>query len=308
MISTLYLGTKAVVDIVGNFDFNQARLYSDVATPTDINELTRKDYVDLVRTDMDASVLAQKTRIDGIMDSTDNVALDSLKELAEFSKLLTDQNKNEYTSLILTLENKHVTELQTEETARLALDAKLVVEKADADVARTAAKVVADQLRNDRDAALVVAKTVADAERTADVLAFTTETARGVAMEVQIAQETATEVARVNQKFVDGENALATHTSVEQLARITEDESIKLTMASNKTTEEVARALADSALGVRVDVEKLFTQQERDAMTTKYDAERVAADVRILALETQLQTVFDYFFSTDRTVVPVREE
>jgi hypothetical protein len=307
MISTLYLGTKAVVDIVGNFDFNQARLYSDVVTPTDINELTRKDYVDLVRTDMAESVLAQKTRIDGIMDATDNVALDSLKELAEFSKLLTDQNKNEYTSLILALENKHVTELQTEETARLALDAKLVVEKADADTARTAAKLVADQLRNDRDAALVVAKTVADAERVADVLAFTTETARGGAMEVQIAQETATEVARVNQKFVDGENALATHTSVEQLARITEDESIKLTMASNKTTEEVARSLADSALGVRVDVEKLFTTDRYDTEKLYTQGEIDALKARNDALELQMNSIFDYLFDTTREILPRRE-
>jgi hypothetical protein len=292
---------------VGNFDFNQAKLYSDVVTPTDINELTRKDYVDLVRTDMVATILAQQERIDGIMNATDNVALDSLKELAEYSKTLTDSNRSDYTAQILALENKHVTELQTEDDARVALDAKLVQEKTDADVARVAAKVVADLARTDRDAALVVAKSVADGERDADLLAFNTETARGLVKEVQIAQETATEVARVNQKFVDGENALATHTSVEQLARITEDESIKLTMAANKTTEEVARQLADNALTIKVDTEKVFTADRFDTEKLYTQGEVDALKLRNDALELQMNSIYDYLFDTTREVTPLRE-
>jgi hypothetical protein len=307
MISQLFLGSKAIVDVVGNFDFNQAKLYSDVVTPTDINELTRKDYVDLVRTDMVATILAQQERIDGIMNATDNVALDSLKELAEYSKTLTDSNRSDYTAQILALENKHVTELQTEDDARVALDAKLVQEKTDADVARVAAKVVADLARTDRDAALVVAKSVADGERDADLLAFNTETARGLVKEVQIAQETATEVARVNQKFVDGENALATHTSVEQLARITEDESIKLTMAANKTTEEVARQLADNALTIKVDTEKVFTADRFDTEKLYTQGEVDALKLRNDALELQMNSIYDYLFDTTREVTPLRE-
>jgi hypothetical protein len=114
-LSTLFLGDFTQVNGV-TFDFGSAILKT-ARTPANIDELVNKGYVDQ---EVATLVNQQKVRIDSILSGA-SVSLDSLKEISDYAKGLSDAEASSLSASVLSLNG----DLSSEAIARAAGDADL---------------------------------------------------------------------------------------------------------------------------------------------------------------------------------------